>query len=305
MLRLSGGRLPTLLAATGLALAVGLPAALGSASPAGAVTDVTPTATVHPGIELWIPNGGSFNGCTANFVFSNGSATFIGMAAHCAGTGGDTQTSCDSPVEGNGIPVFIGEPVVGTSSGAVELNGPETVGPPIGTMVYNSWVTMQAKGLADPKTPACQYNDLALIHVSPGISVDPTVPVFGGPNGLSGIPAQGSTVYSYENSTLRQGLEPLSPKVGISLGPTAGSDGWNTLVDTFTPGIPGDSGSGFLDANGDAFGVLSTITVSVGTAGAALGNGVNSLAKELTFLNGTGALGSVGLVDGTSSFSGL
>jgi hypothetical protein len=35
-------------------------------------------------------------------------------------------------------------------------------------------------------------------------------------------------------------------------------NGWSHTVYTVTPGIPGDSGSAFLDASGNALGVLST-----------------------------------------------
>ncbi len=38
-------------------------------------------------------------------------------------------------------------------------------------------------------------------------------------------------------------------------------DGWSRTVYTITPGIPGDSGSGFLSDTGEAIGVLSTVAV--------------------------------------------
>lgn len=298
-------RLLSLFAASATALAVAVPVALSGSSQAGAVTDLFPTATVHPGIELWINVAGGMNGCTANFVYSNGSATFIGMAAHCAGTGGDTQTACNSPVVPEGAPVYLGEPVLYLDpSSGLSLSPPLTEGPQIGTMVYNSWDAMQAAHLADPSTLACQYNDLALIEVSPGVSVDPTVPVFGGPNGLAaGGPAAGSPVFTYQNSTLRQGLQALSPAVGLSEGPVPDSGGWSTTFETVPPSLPGDSGSGILDANGDAFGVLSTVGANSGSTGATVGTNANTLAMELAFLNGTGQLGTVSLVDGTTPFS--
>jgi hypothetical protein len=288
-----------------MALAVAVPVALSGPSEAGAVTDVFPTATVHPGIELWIDVPGGMNGCTANFVYTNGAATFIGMAAHCAGTGGDTDTACNSPVLPEGAPVYLGEPVlwIDPSSG-VSVSPPLTEGPEIGTMVYNSWDAMQQEGIADPSTLACQYNDLALIQVLPGVSVDPTVPVFGGPDGLAASgPAAGSPVYTYQNSTLRQGLQALSPAVGISEGPAPDSGGWSTTFESVPPSLPGDSGSGILDANGDAFGVLSTVGVNTGSSGATVGTNANTLALELAFLNATQQLGTVSLVDGTSPFS--
>ena len=38
--------------------------------------------------------------------------------------------------------------------------------------------------------------------------------------------------------------------------------GWSRTVYTVTPGIPGDSGSGFLNASGQAIGVLSTVAIA-------------------------------------------
>ena len=117
-------------------------------------------------------------------------------------------------------------------------------------MVYNSWLTMQARGETDANT--CQYNDLALIKLDPAdaANVNPSVPYWGGPTGVGGATAQGEDVLSYGNSSLRFGVTLLSPKKGKSLGTDSG--GWNHTVYTVTPGIPGDSGSGFLNASGQA-----------------------------------------------------
>jgi hypothetical protein len=58
-------------------------------------------------------------------------------------------------------------------------------------------------------------------------------------------------------------------------------NGWSHDVYTLTPGIPGDSGSAFLDASGQALGVLSTVQLAplVGS------NGVGDLARELDYLH--------------------
>src|SRR5260221_12419832 len=47
------------------------------------------TAAVHPGVQLFT-NGAQ---CTANFIYTDASATYIGQAAHCSGTGGNTATN--------------------------------------------------------------------------------------------------------------------------------------------------------------------------------------------------------------------
>ena len=136
---------------------------------------------------------------------------------------------------------------------------------------------MQARGETNPD--ACEYNDFALVRIDPADvgKVNPSVPGFGGPTGV-GEAADGSTVYSYGNSSLRGGVTKLSPKQGPWSRPraTAGA----TRSTPSTPGIPGDSGSGFLNSSGQAFGVLSTLQVLP----AAGSNGVGDLSKELAYM---------------------
>jgi hypothetical protein len=154
---------------------------------------------------------------------------------------------------------------------------------------------MQENG-EDPASEACRYNDFALVKLPAGTKVDPTVPFYGGPTGLGGATRQGDDVFSYGNSSLRLGIEQLKPKRGKSLGTTPG--GWSHQVYTVTPGIPGDSGSGFLDAQGRAFGTLSTVAVAPLPAS----NGVSDLAKQLAYAQTSGVAG-VELVEGTGPFS--
>jgi hypothetical protein len=122
------------------------------------------------------------------------------------------------------------------------------------------------------------------------------VPFFGGPTGLGGKTAAGDQVFSYGNSELRAGIPVLSPKQGLSLGPTDG--GWTNTVYTVTPGIPGDSGSGFLNAQGQAIGILSTVAVLPVPAS----NGVGTLRRERDWAAAHGF--PVKLGKGTEAFSG-
>ena len=166
-----------------------------------------------------------------------------------------------------------------------------------GTLVYNSWLTMQALGETDPDT--CQYNDLALIKLDPAdvANVNPSVPGFGGPTGLGSSAAKlGDTVYSYGNSSLRMGVTKLSPKQGIVA--SSEGNGWSRTVYTVTPGIPGDSGSGFMDASGNAIGILSTLQLAPTPAS----NGVGDLRHELDYLHAHSSFTGVQLVNGTQPF---
>jgi hypothetical protein len=238
------------------------------------------TATIHPGVQV-LTNGSQ---CTANFIFSDGTNTFIGQAAHCSGTDGNTATNgCTS----HSLPVGTAVTVTGASKP--------------GTMVYNSWLTMQKLGEADADT--CQYNDLALVQLDPSdvASVNPSVPVWGGPNALSRATlSTGDRIYSYGNSELRLGLTQLSPKTGISNGDTP--SGWSHGTTMVTPGIPGDSGSGLLDPSGNAAGILSTVGISLPDGAT---NNFGDLAHELDYLHSHEAsFAGVQLVAGTVAFNG-
>ena len=250
-----------------LAIMVFSPAAASAWAPAA-------QATVHPGV-MTFTDGAQ---CTSNFVFTQGSDVYLGQAAHCSGTGGATETNgCDS-----------GSLPVGTP---VEIDGASRPG----TMVYNSWLTMQATGETNPD--ACEYNDFALVRVDPADvgKVNPSVPGFGGPTGV-GEAADGSTVYSYGNSSLRGGVTKLSPKQGTVVA-TEGN-GWSRTVYTVSPGVPGDSGSGFLNSAGQAFGVLSTLQI-LPTAGS---NGVGDLSNELDYMRANSSQSSTQLAPGTEPF---
>jgi hypothetical protein len=67
---------------------------------------------------------------------------------------------------------------------------------------------------------------------------------------------------------------------------------------TLSPGIPGDSGSGFLNGSGKAIGVLSTLQ-ALPLAGS---NGVGDLAKELAYLHANSGFGAMQLAPGTEPF---
>jgi hypothetical protein len=247
---------------------------------AGAAPTWAPAATaaVHPGVQT-LTDGAQ---CTANFVFTDGADVYIGQAAHCSGTGGSTET--DGCLAGS-LP--IGTPV--------EVDGASRPG----TLVYNSWITMQANGENDPDT--CAYNDFALIRLDPAdhAKVNPSIPHWGGPTGINTSGTQlGDTVYSYGNSSLRLGITQLSPKTGTSLGDDG--NGWSHAVYTVSPGIPGDSGSAFLDANGQALGTLSTLAI----APLAGSNGVGDISRELNYMHANSSFGGVQLVPGTEPFNG-
>ncbi len=260
----------TSLAAAG---ALALVAAVLLPAPAMASHD----GSIHPGV-VTTTEGAQ---CTSNFIYTDGTDVFIGMAAHCAGTGPATATNgCNA----ESLPL-------GTE---VTVDGAEHPG----ELVYSSWLAMQAAEETDPN--ACEYNDFALVELHPDDvdNVTTSVPVFGGPTGLDtdGTEA-GERIYTYGNSPLRAGL--LSTKTGFSSGTIA--EGWAHTVVTLTPGVPGDSGSGVMDAEGEAIGVLITLQLAPLPGS----NGAVDLEHALDYANehGSRLSGDVELVEGQQPFS--
>jgi len=246
------------------------------------------TATIHPGV-MTDTDGAQ---CTANFIYQDGTNVYIGQAAHCSGTGGNTETDgCTS-----------GTLPVGTQVGVDGASKP-------GVMVYNSWATMQSLHEADPNV--CAYNDLALIKLDPAdaggcltglgvCKVNPSIPYWGGPVGVETVGmADGETVYSYGNSSLRGGVTQTSPKKGTNQ--YDDGDHWSHVVLTYNPGVPGDSGSAFLDATGKAVGILSTLQVGVPDG---VVNGVGDVSRELNYAHAHSSYTAVQIVNGTQPFNG-
>lgn len=254
------------------------------------------TATIHPGVQMY--TGGAQ--CTANFVFADQvGRVYVGYAAHCAGKPSDDLVEgADDSMATNGCAtpsLPLGTPVRFASGGAAGVNSGETVGR--GTLVYSSWLTMQRLGTTS--TNPCEFNDFALVQVGRKHinKVNPTVPFWGGPVGLA---TEGSLpfddVFSYGNSSLRGGVEALAPKRGVSLGHDYGH--WTHSVYMASPGVPGDSGSAFLDSRGRALGTLSTIAIFP-LAGS---NGVSDLSRELAFAKRHSGIVGLRLVNGTRPF---
>lgn len=268
---------PRATATTLLALVTALAASLSTASGAAAASWApVDDATIRPGVQLVSDSGQ----CTANFVFTDGADVLIGSAAHCTGLGEATDTDgCDA-----------GSLPLGSRVGIEGADHP-------GTLVYSSWLTMQRRGERDADT--CAYNDFALVRIDARdhAKVNPTIPHWGGPVGLGGSSSPLEDVHSYGNSSLRLGLDLLKPKTGTSLGQSGG--GWTHTVYTATPGIPGDSGSAFLDSQGRAMGTLSTLALAPYPGS----NGVGDLRLALDYANRYGGVAPQ-LATGTEAFDG-
>jgi hypothetical protein len=270
-----------------LALLAGALIAVPSPAAAWAPAD---RATIHPGVQVFTGDAQ----CTSNFVFRKPGAKrkgkkrragkrrkppvfYLGQAAHCAATGAATETDgCQARALPRGTPVRI--------DGASRP----------GRLAYSSWLTMQRVGERD--ADACAFNDFALIRIARAdrSRVNPSLPVFGGPTGR-GVGRAGESVYTYGNSGIREGVPVTSPKRGLIVERNFG--GWNYDLYTLSPGLPGDSGSAFLNARGQAMGVLSTLALAPFPAS----NGVSDLGRMLAYAR-RHAFPKLRLVAGTEPF---
>jgi hypothetical protein len=275
-------------ATTALLTAASLTASTGAADAAPTWAPAA-TAAIHPGTMMYTDGAQ----CTANFIYTDSAGNvYAGYAAHCAGKGESTDTNgC------NVDSVPLGTRVTFTNDGNLASEG-TAVGH--GTLAYSSWITEHQLGTTDANT--CAYNDLALVKIDAAdvSKVNPSIPFWGGPTGIDtdGTKA-GDRVWTYGNSSLRAGIALLSPHTGISLGDDAADGGWSHPLYTVTPGVPGDSGSGFVSAGGKAVGTLSTL----GLAPLPASNNIGDLAKELAFAQAHSGISGLTLVKGTEAFN--
>lgn len=245
------------------------------------------TATLTPGVQTYTEGGQ----CTANFVFVDGTGNvYIGQSAHCASTGESDETNgCEAESRPLGTTVTFRQG--GSPAGAGDVLGS-------GQLAYSSWVTMRQRGEKDANT--CAYNDFALVKIDAGdvAKVNPSVPFWGGPTGINTTgTAPGDEVFSYGNSSLRAGLTQLSPQSGVSRGDDPALDGWSHTLASPTPGIPGDSGSSYLDRDGQALGTLSTLGLSIPVI-----NNIGDLSHELAYARAYSGIPELKLALGTEPF---
>jgi hypothetical protein len=267
-------------------------AALVSPPAADAVTRWAPlaTASVRPGVQMYTGDAQ----CTADFVFTDTAGdVFVGYAAHCAGKGSESDT--------NGCTTRSNP--VGTAVAFVRGGGLLSAGTTVahGRLVYSSWLSMQRRHTTGLR---CIWNDFALVKVNVADrgKVNPTVPGWGGPRtfGGSALPA-GAKLFTVGSSALRGGKP--SPKTGSVIARDGGGLGYDIRIGG-GGGVPGDSGSGFLDATGRAIGVLSTLSVGFGLGpGAGITNTIGDLAAEIGWARLYSGIPGLRLVAGTVPFS--
>ena len=221
-------------------------------------------ATIRPGVALGDPGF-----CTANFLFldRDGATVYIGTAAHCVSRAAEDDPASSTNTDGcdpQNVPYAPGSVEVyvqGASQRAV--------------LAYNSWFTMQRDG--ETSATVCGANDFALLRLHPDDArkAHPEMLGFGGPSGLATDVAPGDQVHSYGASQLLPRPEATDGRQGIILQSSA----WTHTAYMLTPGVPGDSGSPVVRADGQAVGIL----VTVGLAPFAASNGITDVAMAMQY----------------------
>lgn len=212
-------------------------------------------APVRPGVKAGSGDAllvGHF--CTVNFVFGtpDNRTLYVGLASHCL-TGKKL---------GDDVPL---------ASGAVHA-----------VLAYCSYGAIDGTEECTDNTKdddERDWNDFALLRIKDEdrAKVHPGLLRFGGPTGLAGALGPGDRVLTYGNTDLRDGGRPLPDALDARPGVVTGRTDWITEVVLAGPGIPGDSGSPVLAADGSALGVMKYL--GAGT------NGVTNLDAALAYLH--------------------
>ncbi len=198
---------------------------LGTAPPYAGADGVSLTA-VSAGTCMVSPSG-----CTMNFVFTDGTSSYIGTAGHCAGNG-------------KTVIAQVGTRVDPTDSVLVQL------------AAFGSVVKSWNAGIG---------RDFALVKINPGFKVVPGVAGGLGPTGVLCLDPVGQPVMHYGHGYIFF-VEQGHPKFGevvpdlTLLVKFASPNGFNWVG----YGLPGDSGSGVMNDAGLAVGDL---THGIGVAG--------------------------------------
>lgn len=188
-------------------------------------------AAVRPGVALVAAEVH----CTSNFLFASEDyvSLYLGVAAHCVHK------------------IGIGERVQ-IADGAAS-----------GTLAYSSWRAMgRTEAGCAPEIPRteCMSNDFALVHIDDEDRprVHPAMLGFGGPTQMrdSRLLQAGETMHTVGATPLRPDNNLAGTANGLL---TERLDAWSSIVQFLPARVPGDSGSGVVDGEGRAVGIVNTL----------------------------------------------
>jgi hypothetical protein len=259
------------------------------------VEDETETATVaggvperasgiRPGSQMFItfPDG-TTAGCTANFIWRDGGGDlYIGAAGHCfLPSDKNASANAQRAAESDDDVYDVGQLDVSVCADC-------TVGGTTGLTFTGTTIGLGDVAYARQNLPDGSEvgHDFGLVRIPSGAedAVDPSLPQFGGPSGVSAgaVPA-GLPVNQYGAGVANGEVFPTMGSNGVSEGDLGTSESWHAAIRA----SPGDSGSplGATEAGtgiegGDAAGILTHLTAT-GTAGTTMGRCVEMVRQDV------------------------
>jgi hypothetical protein len=203
---------------------------------------VTPAMAqnIGPGSHLIIniPGEGTF-GCTANFVWANGTARYLGAAGHCFLSAAATAThgpGADFNASGVVVKVCVSNCSFGGETGFTLT----------GDLVQLDTVAYARQRASDGDIG----NDFGIVTIPAALAslIRPSMPVFGGPTTVDQVD-QGELLCHYGNGVIVGETFPTMARVGIGGG--SGPAVW--MGDLLA--APGDSGSAVETCSSDITGI--------------------------------------------------
>jgi hypothetical protein len=228
-----------------------------------ALTTALPTPNAADGVGPgdWIEitqktsSGTALLGCTANFVWTDGTTRYLGTAGHCLldGSHAEANASGLSSLDPD-IQVCTANCLFGGQAGFL-LDGA------VGTLTDLGAAGFYARQYPDGN-PGALGDDFALIKLPSSMPIRPQVPVWGGPTGPGQL-QPGGVVCLYGNG---EGVgETFPTKARAGVGATVQADGsggppaWYAEI----PSFEGDSGSAVVNCSPGAGGLDGTTAVGL------------------------------------------
>lgn len=226
---------------------------------------------IRPGSQIFVESDGGTAGCTANFVWRDASAAgeplYIGAAGHCFLDGPASENAARGHEDGDDVSGLTVTICADCSYGGLTGLTIEGAVIELGDVVYARQVN------PEQGEDGGVGHDFGLVRIPADAEdlVDPSLPQFGGPHGVSpGAVPEGSPVHQYGAGVANGEVYPTMGSTGLSLGDMGTAESWYSAIRA----SPGDSGSPLVASDtssvapsgGPAAGILTHITTT-GTAG--------------------------------------
>lgn len=230
----------------------------------------TPTAADGMGPGDWIEitqktsSGTQLLGCTANFVWTDGSADYLGTAGHCLLPQPDAVTGQGGVAEESAQQLAATDPDIQVCTASCLFGGQAGFlldGTAVGTLTDLGAAGFYARQYPNGN-PGALGDDFALIKLPAGTPLRPQVPVWGGPTGPGTLQA-GGVVCLYGNGEGVGETFPTKARTGIGVTVQADGNGGPPAWYAEIPSFEGDSGSAVVNCAPGAGGLDGTTAVGL------------------------------------------